>query len=707
MPADAPRDTDAEMGLPGTGPSSLVVGSADARGVGETLPDSPPLGGSGFHSAKGKVRLGDRLFAGISVGAGLFIVALVVLVAVFLLWEAIPSIAHDKSNFLTSRAWSLSGTGESFGIAGLLWTTVLISVFALVVAVPLSIGIALFITEYAPTRVARPVAYIVDLLAAIPSIIYGIWGIAVLAPKLTPVQHGLSSALGWIPLFKNRDVSIGTVFDGGVVLAIMILPIITSISREVFQRTPRANVEAALALGATRWEMIRMSVLPFGRPGVVSGAMLGLGRALGETLAVTIIVHAAGTGAPFDASLFGRGQTFAARIATGGDSLFAHPGPFIAAGLVLFILTFIVNSAARAVVARAGAPRTSRSDKRAARRNDQSPTPSPATPAASDAPVTSLSPIPTTSTSPPAWRPANLVLRQLKNNAASALVTLCFLIALVPLVWLLWTVISRGWRVLTASGWWTADQRQTQDWRVAGGGALHAIVGTVEQVALCSLISVPIGVLAAVYLVEYGRGRLRSAVTFMVDILTGVPSIVAALFIYTLFIIKFGATFAGVWAALALVLLMIPVIVRTTEEMLKLVPNELREASYALGVPKWKTVVRIVLPTAFSGILTGIVLGIARVAGETAPLLILVHYSATRNSNLLSGDQASLPSLIYAQFPNSNNAGSSKNPFTGAVEHTSNYASGRMWGAALTLILLVMLLNLIARLIARRSKVSS
>jgi phosphate transport system permease protein len=193
---------------------------------------------------------------------------------------------------------------------------------------------------------------VVDLLAAIPSIIYGIWGITVLAPKLTPVQNGLSSALGWIPIFKNRNVAIGTVFDGGVVLAIMILPIITAISREVFERTPRANIEAALALGATRWEMIRIAVLPHGRPGVISGAMLGLGRALGETIAVTLIVHSAAEGSAFDASLFGKGQTFAARIATGGDALFAHPGPFIAAGLVLFALTFVVNAAARAVVNR-------------------------------------------------------------------------------------------------------------------------------------------------------------------------------------------------------------------------------------------------------------------------------------------------------------------------------------------------------------------
>jgi phosphate transport system permease protein len=334
---------------------SHLIGSVEPMGI-SVAEDGPPVLGAGAASVggRGKARLGDRVFSALSVGAGGFIVLLVILVAVFLLIEAIPAIQDDKVNFFTSRTWQVTGASkdEAFGMVGLLWTTVLISVFAMVIAVPVSIGIALFITQYAPARLARPVAYVIDLLAAIPSIIYGIWGIAVLAPQLTGLQNGLSSALGWIPLFKDRNNQVGTVFDGGIVLAIMILPIITSIAREVFERTPRANIEASLALGATKWEMIRMSVLPYGRPGVISGAMLGLGRALGETIAVYLIVRSAGNGAAFDASLFGNGTTFAAQIAKGGDALFAHPGPYIAAGLVLFALTFIVNAGARAVVAR-------------------------------------------------------------------------------------------------------------------------------------------------------------------------------------------------------------------------------------------------------------------------------------------------------------------------------------------------------------------
>jgi phosphate transport system permease protein len=198
----------------------------------------------------------------------------------------------------------------------------------------------------------------------------------------------------------------------------------------------------------------------------------------------------------------------------------------------------------------------------------------------------------------------------------------------------------------------------------------------------------------------------------MVDILTGIPSIVAALFIYALFVTTLGGIGAGWLVSLALVILMIPVIVRTTEEMLRLVPNELREASYALGIPKWKTIVRVVIPTAFSGLITGIVLGVARVAGETAPLLILVGYSATTNMNLFSNPQSTLPGFINQEFININTSSgktayhldANGNRVAGAV---ANYAPDRLWGAALTLIIIVMALNLIARLIGRRNKVAS
>ncbi len=295
--------------------------------------------------------------------------------------------------------------------------------------------------------------------------------------------------------------------------------------------------------------------------------------------------------------------------------------------------------------------------------------------------------------------------RRLKNSLAAVLITCSFLVALIPLVWLLWTVVSKGWHAMTRNGWFTATQRNLT-YTSPGGGAWHAIVGTAEQVALCSAIAVPISLLVAVYLVEYGRGAFARTTTFMVDILTGIPSIVAALFIYAVFIGTLGQNKAGWLVSFALVMLMIPVIVRTTEEMLRLVPNELREAAYALGVPKWKTVVRIVLPTALTGIITGIVLGIARVAGETAPLLVLATYTPNLNTDLFTGPQATLPAFINDQTLNYSNHGTYQLGSDGKPHLVHNFAVDRLWGAAATLIVIVMALNLIARLVGRFNKVA-
>ena len=277
--------------------------------------------------------------------------------------------------------------------------------------------------------------------------------------------------------------------------------------------------------------------------------------------------------------------------------------------------------------------------------------------------------------------------RVLRDRIATVLVYLAFGLAMVPLVWILWSVVGKGWRLLVSAGWWTHSQRNIIPDNV-GGGAYHAIVGTLEQALVCAVIAVPLAVFTAIYLVEYGRGPLARIVSFMVDILTGIPSIVAALFVYALWVTTFHLTRMGFAVSLALVLLMVPVVVRSTEEMLKLVPNELREASYALGVPKLKTIARIVLPTALGGIVTGVMLGLARVMGETAPLLILVQYAPGINTSLVDGPMAALPTMIRDAFGQ---------PEAPAVQ--------RMWAAALTLIVIVLLLNIAGRFVARFSGV--
>ncbi len=216
-----------------------------------------------------------------------------------------------------------------------------------------------------------------------------------------------------------------------------------------------------------------------------------------------------------------------------------------------------------------------------------------------------------------------------------------------------------------------------------GGGAYHAIQGTLEQAGIATLIAVPIGVMVAVYLVEYGRGIIARAVTFIVDVMMGLPSIVAGLFILSLWILSFGFKSSGFAGSLALMILMLPLVIRSSEEMIKLVPHGLREASYALGVPKWRTIMRVVLPTALPGIVTGVMLGVARVMGETAPVLLVVGFTSSINPNPLSGAQGSLPAFIFNE---------ATQPYQPAVD--------RAWAGALTLILIIMLLNLIARLVA-------
>ncbi|MBN9605195.1 MAG: phosphate ABC transporter permease PstA [Actinomycetales bacterium] len=272
--------------------------------------------------------------------------------------------------------------------------------------------------------------------------------------------------------------------------------------------------------------------------------------------------------------------------------------------------------------------------------------------------------------------------RKFVDRFARVLVWLAFAVAIVPLAWVLYTVVARGFEALLLPTWFTNSLQGILPKEFAGGVG-HAIYGSIIQALIASVISVPLGIMVAIYLVEYGRGALARATTFMVDILSGIPSIVAALFVFALWITTLGFDRSAFAVSIALVLLMVPVIVRSTEEMLKLVPMDLREASYALGVNKMRTILRIVLPTSLSGIVSGVLLAVARVMGETAPVLVLVGYSRSMNYNVFEGNMASLPLLIYTEF-------------------TNPYPAGqlRIWGASLTLILLIALLNIFARVIA-------
>lgn len=279
--------------------------------------------------------------------------------------------------------------------------------------------------------------------------------------------------------------------------------------------------------------------------------------------------------------------------------------------------------------------------------------------------------------------------RKTKDKIATALIYFTMLLALAPLVWLVVTVVINGLPAVLSAEWWGFDMA-AQAVNKPGGGIVHAIIGTVVQVLVTSIISIPIGIFTAIYLVEYANGsKLGRITTFMVDILTGVPSIVAALFVYAMWITMFGFDRSGFAVSIALVLLMVPIIVRNTEEMLRIVPMDLREASYALGVPKWKTIGKIVLPTALSGIVTGIMLAVARVMGESAPVLILVGSTPIINWNVFDGNQNSLPLFMLQMYGAGNN----------------DYVLERLWGTALTLVVLVAALMIGARFISKKFSV--
>ena len=291
-----------------------------------------------------KRRLGDLVFSNLALSSGVSILVILAAVAIFLFAESLPALLSEQN---------AAPDGFFAYVAPFLFGTVLASLIALLIATPLAIGIALYISHFAPRRVSQFLGYSIDLLAAIPSVVYGLWGMLVLAPFLNPSYLWLNENLGWIPFFEGQVSATGrTMLTVGIVLAIMILPIMAALIREIFLQTPRLHEEAALALGATRWEVIKMAVLPFGRPGIISSAMLGLGRALGETMAVALVLSGSGV-ITFALLTSTNPNTIAANIALQfPESSGTYTSLLIATGLVLFGITMAINMLARWVISR-------------------------------------------------------------------------------------------------------------------------------------------------------------------------------------------------------------------------------------------------------------------------------------------------------------------------------------------------------------------
>lgn len=357
---DPTRDDRFEIAAQGV-PGALPIGDNDPD-VGDVIssggltPDGRPAEG-GISGTS--VRLGDKIFKGLAAASGALLLVVMAAIAIFLIWKAIPAFTSDNAgNIFTTQAWNPQATPPLFGMAAVFFGTVMSSFIALVIGVPIAIGIALFISNYASRRAATTLGAMVDLLAAVPSLVFGMWGLYFLIPITQGFQQWLSIYFGWIPIFGNATATTASQFGkslliAGILLAIMIIPIVSAVCREVFLQVPRETIDAAWALGATKWEMIRTAVLPFGRAGIISAAMLGLGRALGETIAVALVLNS-GFVINWHITEPG-GDTFASTIALKFGESGGNPvaiAALIAAGLFLFVITLLVNSIARIVIAR-------------------------------------------------------------------------------------------------------------------------------------------------------------------------------------------------------------------------------------------------------------------------------------------------------------------------------------------------------------------
>lgn len=335
--------------------------STQVPGSGRAHRPSPPaaqppttrtLVPGGDHRRRAR-RRGDTIFRMLTQGSGALLLVIMAAIVVFLILQAIPALMMDTTSFLTTLKWDPDGASSSFGIAALAFGSVLTALLALLMSVPVAVGAALVTSYYAPRWLARPLTYVLDLLAAVPSVVFGLWGLIYLVPNIIPSSKFLNHYLGFIPLFGSNGTYGKSIFAASVVLAIMVIPIVAAISREVFIQTPQDHIEAAWAIGATKWEVVRTAVLPYGRSGVISGTVLGFGRAIGETIAVALVLSA-----NYEISIHilePGGNTIAANIANRyGEAGDVGRGALIASGLVLFVITLIVNFGARVIVGRSG-----------------------------------------------------------------------------------------------------------------------------------------------------------------------------------------------------------------------------------------------------------------------------------------------------------------------------------------------------------------
>jgi phosphate transport system permease protein len=602
-------------------------------------------------------RLGDLLFGLACQASGYLIIIIVLGLVALLTQQAWPVLSRaGEYELFTSSNWDPDGktTGGKpvFGSWVFIYGTLATSAIAMLIAVPLGVGTAAFLSEIAPSWVRRTFSFLTELLAAIPSVVFGFWGLFFVAP----IVDRAFKAFG-----IESQASGQGILSAGLILAIMVLPYITAISFDVCRAVPSAQRQGALALGATRWQMIRTVVLPYGRPGILAACFLALGRALGETMAVTMLI---GNVRYLNFSVTARGDSIASIIAGQLHEADAETrAALISLGLILFLITAATNIVGRYLIGLAG---RSRGRKRLL----DAPAPPPAPPA-----------------------PAVLDARQRRAERTNYLMTWvlagCQVVTVVPLFLILGYIVFRGAPEVSGE----LFTRRPAPPGEPGGGLGHAMLGSLYMVLLASAFAVPIGILAAVYLSEYRTHWPTRPIRFVTELLGGVPSIVIGIFAFSMgAFIPWADRQPGfsAWAGVfALGVMMLPIVVRATEESLKLVPGSLRQASYALGATRAQTVLRVVIPAALPAIVTGVLLAMGRIAGETAPLLLTARNSVFWPGPL-TDKMASLPYYIYDYS-------------------TSPYDERRQlaWAGAFVLLTFVVALNVGIRLLAGKRMVSA
>ena len=641
----------------------------------------------------------DRAYSTLAVGAA----ALAVIFVGYLIWQTVAQTGEVWSTFgvwgfLTGTKWvPTPATGPAlFGALPFIYGTLMTSLLALLLAVPAAIGIALATVVLLPKKLRGPVGAMINLLAAVPSVIFGLWGLTVLVPFLKPALEWLADNFGGLSIFGWHPfagpVTSGSYLISALVLGIMVLPIITAIVREVLLTVPRDQQEAAYALGATRWEMVRHSMLPWARSGIVGASALGLGRAVGETIAIALLL---GNAPGIFTSLVGPGSTLASIIALQtGEASGLQLSALTALAVVLFVLAFAINAAARGIVRRgesgsgkAGLVARATTGVVGLFRSPNTHDDVVESPATADV----APPPPPSEPREPAKISGSGALsrtRRVRSGLGEGLVWFSLAFGMVPLILVIWQMLHLGLPAISASFFTELPPTDPSSY---SGGISNALVGTLILMGVATVIAAPLGVLTALFIRDVAKpgtwsGKVGNGVGFIVDILLGVPSIVVGLIVYLGIVIVVGHFSA--WAGgLALSIIMFPVVVRASDEVLQLVPQAQKEAAMALGAPKWRTTLSIVLPAALPGIITGILLGVARAAGETAPLLFTSLGNQFFSTNL-NEPIAALPQLIYQR----------------TIQVATPASLQLAWGAALVLVAMIFILNIGGALISRRSR---